>query len=73
MEKQRLNNRADVFVGGSSNSDEISSAKYGGGMILKNVQRAADEAVLSGKNIFTYVGNSGRDNVSHSFNYSDYS
>ncbi len=28
---------------------------------------------LYGKNVFNYMGNSNRDNMSHSFNYSDYS
>lgn len=71
-------------MGINSNSDEISSGKYGGGLRHRQDQQMTmnDEA-FSGKNIFNYQQNvlsegkgggiHGNDNMSHSFNYSDYS
>eukprot|EP00347_Sterkiella_histriomuscorum_P003761 403363051 len=87
LEKQRLNARANV-QGPLSQSDDISSTKYGGGMIVNHQKNTngvnmtmQDE--FSGKNIFAYQQNnninpvSGSraniDQLSHSFNYSDYS
>lgn len=70
-------NRVDV-LGGLSNSDDISSTRYGGGMVVNNNIGGGEEP-FSNKNVFSYQQNlvSGNranvDQMSHSFNYSEYS
>ncbi|CDW91022.1 UNKNOWN [Stylonychia lemnae] len=83
LEKQRLNAKAVEMMGALSNSDEISSGKYGGGIRHRQDQQMTmNDEQFSGKNIFNYQQNvlpegkgglHGQDNMSHSFNYSDYS
>jgi len=50
-----LNTKAAELMGINSNSDEISSGKYGGGLRHRQDQQMTmnDEA-FSGKNIFNY-------------------